>query len=100
MRKLQTNYYKQNYITNYLPTVEIKDYNVMIDGRKFSHQTIKNDLKTFDNIRKIATGQGDIYTTRCLLDYPYFKEYRKLIVIDLCKQQKIDADPKAIHQIN
>ena len=56
----------------YLPTVEIKDYNVMIDGRNFFDQLIKYYLKTYDNIRKIATGQGDDYITGCLLDYPYF----------------------------
>ena len=78
----------------YLPTVEIKDYNIMID------QPIKNDLKTYDNIRKIATGQGDDYTTGCLLDYPYFKKYYKLIAIDLRKQQKLDADPKEMQEIN
>ena len=44
--------------------MEIKDYNVVIDGRNFFDQPIKNDLKTYDNIRKIATGQGDDYTTR------------------------------------
>ena len=59
----------------YLLTVEIKDYNVMIDGRNFFDQAIENDLKTYDNIRKIATGQGDGYTTGSLLDYPYFKKY-------------------------
>ena len=84
----------------FLPTVEIKDYDVMIDGRNFFDQPIKNDLKTYDNIRKVATGQGDDYTTGCLLDYPYFKKYYKLIAIDLSKQQKLDADPKAIQQIN
>ena len=72
----------------------------MIDGRNFFDQPIKNDLKTYDNIRKIATGQGDDYTTRYLLDYIYFKNYYKLIAIDLSKQQKLDADPKAIQQIN
>ena len=55
----------------------------MIDGRNFFDQPIKNDLKTYDNIRKIANGQGDYYTTGCLLDYPYFKKYNKLIAIDL-----------------
>ena len=45
-------------------------------------------------------GQGDNYTTGCLLDYPYFKKYYKLIVIDLSKQQKLDTDSKAIQQIN
>ena len=47
----------------YLPNVEIKDYNVVMDERNFIDKPIKNDLKTYDNIRKIATGQGDDYTT-------------------------------------
>ena len=72
----------------------------MINGRNFFDQTIKIDLKTYDNIQKIATGQGDTYIPGCLLDYPYFKEYYKLITIDLLKQQKLDADPKTIQQIN
>ena len=67
----------------------------MINGRDFFDQPIKNDLIAYDNIRKIATGQGDDYTTGCLLDYPYFKRYYKLIAIDLSKQQKLEADPKA-----
>ena len=59
-------------------------------------QPRKRDLKTHDNIRNIATGQGDDYTTGCLLDYLYFKELQKLIAIDLGKQQKLDADQKVI----
>ena len=81
----------------HLPTVQIKDYNVIIDGRNFFFLSIKNDLKTYDNIKKIVTGQGDDYTTGWLLDYSYFKKYYKLIAIDLSKQQ--DADLKAIQQI-
>ena len=54
-----------------LPTLEKKDYNVMIDGRNSFDQPIKNDLKTYENIRKISADQGDDYTTGCLLDYPY-----------------------------
>ena len=54
----------------------------------------------YDSIRKIATGQGDDYKTGCLLDYNYFKNYCKMIAIDLSKQQALDADPKAIQQIN
>ena len=46
----------------------------MIDGRNFFDKPIKHDLKTYDNIRKTATGQGNDYTTRCLLDYPFFKK--------------------------
>ena len=68
----------------------------MIDGRNFFDQSIKDDLEIYDNIRKIAMGQGDDYTTRYLLDYLYFKKYSKSIAIDVSKQQKLDADPKAI----
>ena len=56
--------------------------------------------KTYENVRKIATGQGDDYTTGCLLDYSYFKDHYKMIAIDLSKQQALDADPRAIQQIN
>ena len=84
---------------DYLPTVEIKDYNVMFDGRNFFDHQIKNDFKTFDNIRVISMGQGDDYTVGCLLDYLYFKKYYKLIKINLSKQKKLEADPKAIQQI-
>ena len=52
------------------------------------------------NIRNVATGQADDYTTGCLLDYTYFKKYYKMIAVDLSKQQALDADPKAIQQIN
>ena len=84
----------------YLPTVEIKDYNIVINGENFFDQPIKNNKITYDNIRKIATGQGDDYTTGCLLDYPYFKDTYKMIPVDLSKQQALDADPRAIQQIN
>ena len=66
----------------YLPKVEINDYNVKIDGKNFLDQSINNDIKTYANIRKIATGQGDDHATSCLLDYPYFKENYKMIAID------------------
>ena len=47
----------------------------MIDGENFFYKLLKNNLRTYDNIRKITTGQIDDYTTGCLLDYPYFKNY-------------------------
>ena len=84
----------------YLPTKVIKDYNVIVYGRNFFDQPIKDDLKTYDNFRKIATGQGHNFTTGCLLGYLYFKKHYKLIAIGLIKQQKLDADPKATQQIN
>ena len=64
---------RKSYKQYYLLTVEIKDYNFAIDGRNLFDQPIKNDLKTYYNIGKIATNQGDDYTTGYLLDYPYFK---------------------------
>ena len=66
----------------------------MIDGENVF------DIRTYDNIRKIATGHWDDYTTGCLLDYVYFKNYYKMIAIHLTKQQALDADPKTILQIN
>ena len=71
----------------------------MIDARNFFDQPIKNDIKIYENIRKITTGQRDDYTTCCLLDYNYFKKH-KMIAINLSKQQSLHADPKAIQQIN
>ena len=72
----------------------------MIDDKNFFDQPINSMTKTYKNIRRIATGQGDDYTTGCLLDYSYFKENCKMIAIDLNKQQTLDADPRAIQQIN
>ena len=57
-------------------------------------------MRTYENIWKIATGQGDDYSTVCLLDCPYFNELYKLIGTDLSEQQALDADPKAIQQIS
>ena len=70
----------------YLPNIEIKDYDVMIDGKSFFDQPVKKNKVTGEN-RKIATGQEDDYTTGCLLDYIYFKNYYKMIVVDLSKQE-------------
>ena len=77
-----------------------KYYNVMINGRNFFNQPMKNDLKTYDNIKVVEGGQGDDYTTGCLLNYPYFKKYYKLNKIDLTRHKKLYADPKATQQIN
>ena len=78
----------------YLPNVEIKNYNVMINEENFFDQPITNDKATYENIRKICAGSGD------LLDYPYFKDSYKMIAVDFSKQQALDVDPRAIQQIN
>ena len=72
----------------------------MIDGKNVFDQPVNSELKTYEYIIKIATGKGDDYTTGCLLDYSYFKENYKMIAIDLSKQQVLDADPRAVQQIN
>ena len=72
----------------------------MIDGKNFFDQPINSMTKTYEDISKIVTGQGDEYTTGCLLDYSYFKDHYKMIAIDLSKQQALDADRRAIQQIN
>ena len=69
----------------------------MINRRSFFDQTVKNNVRTYK--RKIATGQVHDYATGCLLDYPNFEKCYKLIAIDLSKQQKLDADPKAMQLI-
>ena len=70
----------------------------MIDGKIFFDYSIKNDLIASKNIWNIATGQGDNYTTGCLLDYNDFKNYYKMRSIDLSKQQALNPDPRAILQ--
>ena len=65
---------RTSHSTYYLLKVEIKDYNVMIDGTNFFDQPINSMNTTYENIRKITTGKGDDCTTGCLLDYPYFKK--------------------------
>ena len=72
----------------------------MTDGKTFFDQPINWNFKTYENIRRIAIGQGDDYTTDCLLDYSYFKDHYKMIAIDLSKQQVLDPGPRAIQQIN
>ena len=79
--------------------IQIEDYNVKIDGQNVFDHPVKSDMRTYNNTQKIETGQGDDYTTGCLLDYPYFKEH-KILVIDLSKHRGLDADPKSSQQIN
>ena len=65
---------RTSYKLYYLPNVEIKNYNVIIDEQNFFDQPVKHKLMTSDSIQKMATGEGDDYTTGCLLDYNYFKK--------------------------
>ena len=86
----RTSYYKY-----YLPSVEIKDYNVLIDRNAFCELSIKNIEETYEKIIQITDHSG-YYTRGNLLDYEYLKEHYKLIAIDLSKQ--IELENKDIKQ--
>ena len=63
----------------------IKNYNIIISGKNFYHQPIDSDIKPYKEITKLTAGQGEDYTTGCLLDYDYIKNYCRLIVFDLSR---------------
>ena len=90
---------REVYRKYYLPRVDIKKYNVLIDGRNFYDQAINSQIKKYDEVRKVVLGKGDDYTTGCLLDYAFFKKNDQIIAVDLSKQKELDADPRSIQQI-
>ena len=108
------NYKRTLYVTNshrnkverngfkkyFLPRVDIKDYNVLIDGRNFYDQNISDDFKKYEELRKVITGRGEDYTTGSLLDCDYWKNNYKLICCDLTKQKVLDSHPKQINRLN
>ena len=83
----------------FLSRVKIENFNIEIDGRNFYDQPINVSIKQYDEVRKVSTGQGDDYTTGCLLDFAYFEKNYRLIAADLSKQKALDADSRAIQQI-
>ena len=83
----------------YLPRVKIENYNIEINGRNFYDQPINDLIKQYDEVRKVSTGQGDDYTTGCLLDFAYLINNYRLIAADLRKEKALDADSRAIQQI-
>ena len=99
-RNLVTNrVIRDSYRKYFVHHIDITSYNVLIDGRNFYDQPFNASITKYDEIRKIATGKGDNYATGCLLDYDYFKKNYQLIAVDLFKQRELDADPRAIQQI-
>ena len=66
-----------------LPRVDITIYNLLIDGRNFYDQLINDQIKKYNEVRKVMTGKGDYYTTGSLLDYQYSKDHYQLIAVDL-----------------
>ena len=74
-------------------------YNVIIDGRNFYDNPIESDIEKYRELKKVMIGKGEDYTTGSLLDYNYFDKHYKLVAVDLSKQKELDADPRAIQQI-
>ena len=87
---------EDSYRKYFLPRLKIKNYNIETDAYD---QSINDSIKQYDEVRKISMGQGDDYTTGCLLDFAYFEINYSLIAADLSRQKALEADPRAIHQI-
>ena len=83
----------------YLPRIDLNKYNVIIDGRNFYDNPIESDIEKYRELKKVMIGKGEDYTTGALLDFNYFKKHYKLVAVDLSKQKELDADPRAIQQI-
>ena len=83
----------------YLPRIDLEKYNVIIDGRNFYDNPIESDIEKYRELKKVMIGKGEDYTTESLLDFYYFDKHYKLVAVDLSKQKELDADPRAIQQI-
>ena len=83
----------------YLPRIDLNKYNVIIDGRNFYDNPIESDIEKYRELKKVKIGNGEDYTTGSLLNYNYFDKHYKLVAVDLSKQKELDADPRAILQI-
>ena len=83
----------------YLPRIDLEKYNVIIDGRSFYDNPIESDIENYRELEKVMIGKGEDYTTGSLLDFNYFDKHYKLVAVDLSKQKELDADPRAIQQI-
>ena len=83
----------------FLPSTNIRDYSILIDGRNFYDHNISDNFKKHEELRKVMTARGEDYTTGYLLDYYYWKNNYKLICCDLSKQKVLDSNPKANQQV-
>ena len=82
----------------FLPRIDFKKYNFIIDRINFYDNPIESDIEKYRELKKVMIGKGEDYTTGSLLDYHYFKKHYKLVAVDLSKQKELDADPRAIQQ--
>ena len=83
----------------YLSRIDLEKYNVIIDGRNFYDNPIESDIEKYRELKKVMIGKGEDYTAGSLLDFNYFDKHYKLVAVDLSKQKELDADPRAIQQI-
>ena len=83
----------------HLPRIDLEKYNVIIDGRNFYDNPIESDIEKYRELKKVMIGKGEDYTTGSLLVFNYFDKHYKLVAVDLSKQKELDADPRAIQQI-
>ena len=83
----------------YLPRAEIKDYNVLIDGRNFYDQNVNRGIVRYNELLKMTTGRSEDYSTGCLLDYDYYIKDFNIVGIDLSHQAVLDSDPKINQRI-
>ena len=82
----------------YLPRIDLEKY-VIIDGRNVYDNPIESDIEKYRELKKVMIGKGEDYSTGSLLDFNYFDKHYKLVAVDLSKQKELDADPRAIQQI-
>ena len=83
----------------YSPRISLNKNDVIIDGRNFYDNPIGSDIEKYKELKKVILGKGEDYTTGSFLDYNYFDKHYKLVAVDLFKQKELDADPRAIQQI-
>ena len=83
----------------YLPRIDLNKYNVIIDERNFYENPIESDIERYRELKKVMIAKGEHYTTGSLLDFNYFNKHYKLVAVDLSKQKELDADSRAIQQI-
>ena len=83
----------------YIPRISLNKYNVIIDGRNFYDNPIESDIEKYRELKKVMIGKVEDYTKGSLLDFNYFDKRYKLVAVDLSKQKELDADPRAIQQI-
>ena len=69
----------------YLPRIDLKKYNVIIDGRNFYDNPIESDIEKYRKLKKVMIGKGEDYTAGSLFDFNYFNKHYKLVAIDLSK---------------